>query len=202
MINKPRFLAITLIFIVFVSCFTYSVSAKKTIENSLLRLHIIANSDADFDQKLKISVRDAVLRDCAHLFENAKSRQETLLIAEENLSVIEDVAEKEIARLGYSYPVKAVVEREKFPVKRYENIVLPAGDYDAVRILIGEGAGKNWWCVMYPPLCFVDEATVRSGKETLKASLSPLEYELIASEDALPVEFRFKILELIEKITP
>lgn len=202
MINKRRFLYLTLSFILFLFCFTYSVSAKKSIENSLLRLHIIANSDRETDQKLKISVRDAVLRDCSYLFEDAKSREETLSIAEDNLSFIEEVARQEIVRLGYSYPVKAVITKEKFPVKRYENIVLPAGDYDAVKILIGEGAGKNWWCVMYPPLCFVDGATIETGKETLKSSLTPFQYEMIASEETLPVEFRFKFLEILEKITP
>lgn len=204
-LNKSRFIALL---ITFSFCFTllicYAKSIGKDISSSVLRLHILANSDLEYDQQLKLLVRDRVLTETESLFKNAKSPDESAKIAEDNLQLIKNIAEDEIKKHGFDYSVDVSVENTNFPTKSYSNITLPCGNYTAVRIKIGEANGKNWWCVMYPPLCFADGIVTipEAAKAQLKSTLSDDEYNLITKtqKGTIPVEIRFKIIEIFQNI--
>ncbi len=179
----------------FYLCGTSAMS--RDISDNVLRLHILAESDNDYDQALKIKVRDRILSDFGNRFASVKSRKESISLAEELLPEIELAAKDEIIKQGYDYSAKASLEEVSFPTKTYDNITLPAGKYLAVRIIIGSGEGHNWWCVMYPPLCLSSETT-ESAKEALKESLTPEEYALLTqSEESIKVKLKFKTAEVI-----
>ncbi len=204
-INKPKFILLTLsLTLLLVLSISYAKSVSNDISNSVFRLHIIANSDSDFDQKLKLSVRDRILKDAGYLFENSISAQEAAQIAEKNLSKLCKIASSEIKESGFDYRVSAKVGKFAFPTRTYQDISLPAGNYTALRIEIGEAQGENWWCVMFPPLCLTDGvlALNEESKETLKNNLTAEEYSLVTktSSGAIPVEVRFKIVEIFQKI--
>lgn len=152
---------------------------------NLVRLHVIASSDGDYDQYVKLRVRDAVLEKAASLpiMENPAE------VIETNLSLIEDAAKVTLASYGMDYSAKAVFGEFDFPEKSYGNITLPAGKYTAVRIILGKGAGKNWWCVMYPPLCFTDETTANFRSDTL---------DLITKSGSPRFKIKFRLLEIFE----
>lgn len=119
------------------------------VRQEVLRLHILANSDSDADQAVKLRVRDAVLE----LFPAAGTLEEAEQAAEENLAAIEEAARRVLAEEGFSYPVKAELTRMYFGTRQYGDTTLPAGEYRALRLSLGDAAGKNWWCVMFPPIC-------------------------------------------------
>ncbi len=135
--------------------------------NSLIRLHVIANSDSDEDQELKYQVRDQLLISFGDIFRDAKTIEEARNLINGNLDDLKDIASREINRQGFDYPVDASLGAASFPTKVYGDLVYPAGEYEALRVVIGEGSGANWWCVMFPPLCFVDVSSgVVSENET------------------------------------
>ena len=205
---KNLILKISLIFallIVFISISAYSyVSAISTsISNEVFRLHVIANSDSEADQSLKLKVRDALLEYMNTICANINSKEEAIKIAQNHLSDFHDVATKTIQDNGYTYPVEISINECDFPTKTYGDISLPAGTYDALRVKIGSSEGHNWWCVMFPPLCFVDVSSgvvPEESKEILHDSLNNEEYELITSEDSDNVTFKFKLVEFIENL--
>ena len=145
-------------------CLTLSVcrlhGTCEGVRKQVVRLHILAHSDSAEDQALKLKVRDAVVALSADWQEVAATPEEALALAEGRLPAIQAAAEQTIAAEGYDYPVTAQVCRAYFTTRQYDTLTLPAGTYDAVRLVIGDGAGQNWWCVMYPPLC-VGSATDR-----------------------------------------
>ena len=126
---------------------------SEEISESVLRLHILANSDSEEDQNLKLNVRDLVQKMCYNMYKDIDSREEAESVVREHLDEITAAAQSEVYRLGYDYPVKAELTNMYFTNRVYDDITLPAGYYDAVRITIGEGMGHNWWCVMFPPIC-------------------------------------------------
>ena len=128
------------------------------VKDSLIRFHVIANSDTDEDQKLKLKVRDAVIDYLYPYLNSSKSLEESRKIIKDNMDKVKQIAEEIIKNNNYNYSVRDELSRENFPDKSYGNITLPQGNYEAFRIIIGSGQGKNWWCVMFPPLCFVDES--------------------------------------------
>ena len=200
-----RFILLTLLLILYilVSAISYTNAVCSDIHESVFRLHVIANSDSSEDQNLKYIVRDSVIEYINEISNNASSKDEVILIAQEHLSEIENIALQTIKDNGYNYPVKVSIGNFAFPSKKYGDITLPPGYYDALKIEIGEAAGQNWWCVMFPPLCFVD---VTSGvvpdesKEVMKNNLSEEEYDLI-SGNGTDVEIKFKIVEVLQNFT-
>lgn len=128
------------------------------VKNSLIRFHVIANSDTDEDQNLKIKIKNEVINYLYPYLNNSESLDESRQIIKDKMPEVKRIAERVIEDNNYNYSVKLQLSRENFPDKSYGNIVLPQGNYEAFRIIIGSGQGKNWWCVMFPPLCFVDEA--------------------------------------------
>jgi len=159
------------------------------INSNIVRLHILANSDTVFDQELKLKVRDRLL--------NEASNRPDLLSDDQILSICRD----EIKQSGTLYAVK--VERGKFyfPQKQYDSISLPAGTYNAVRIKIGSGQGENWWCVMYPPLCYGADGQITDSTtaETLQKKLHPASYAIICEGDSITIKPGFKLVELWQK---
>ena len=181
-----------------VCAFSYAQNVSSDISDSVFRLHVIANSDSKEDQNLKYIVRDNLLKYMNSICKNCKTKQEAILIAEKNKDEFEKIALQTIKSNGYSYNVKINIGNFDFPTKNYGDISLPAGNYDALRVEIGEAKGQNWWCVMFPPLCFVD---ISSGivpdesKETMKNSLSEEEFALVSDKSTPEIQFKFKLLE-------
>lgn len=128
----------------------------ESVQNEIIRFHVIANSDSDKDQELKLKVRDEVIKFLSPLLDKSSSIEESRKILKENDEEIKKIAKKVIKENGYEYGVESQLSRENFPEKIYGNIILPQGEYEAYRILIGKSSGQNWWCVMFPPLCFID----------------------------------------------
>lgn len=177
---------------------TYSKEVSATLSQNLLRLHVIANSDADFDQDLKLKVRDRVIQESQSLLAAAGNAADSKDICQQNLSRLQAACEEEIRLCGYNYPVTVSVGNFRFPTKQYKNVTLPAGKYDGVRVVIGSGMGRNWWCVLYPPLCFVDQTTAAlpaESQQQLKEALPKEDYDLI-TQGTPKVQFKFKIVEL------
>ena len=170
------------------------MASSENIRKNVLRLHIKANSDADYDQRLKLKIRDEILKETGYVFEGASDLEDAVIGCENAEESIKKTAEKVIAENGYNYSVKVEIGRSFFPVRTYENVTLPAGDYTALKITIGEGKGHNWWCVMFPPLCL----PAAEGDKTLSDVLSEDEENLTKSDPKY--EFRFKIAEIFEKI--
>lgn len=163
------------------------------IESNVLRLHIIANSDSEQDQSLKLMVRDGILSGYSEIFENSDGIDEIVRTAKEHLSEIEKTAEKIIRENGFFYDVSCEVVKMDFDKKDYENFTMPKGFYNALRIKIGSAEGKNWWCVMYPPLCV--PATTEAD---LSEYLTEEEIDIITNPKRY--EVRFKCVEIYEKL--
>ncbi len=174
----------------------YSTSVSSSLSSNMVRLHVIANSDSKEDQALKLKVRDAILSHCRSNFTKKDD-------VKDELEGYKEIAQRIIAENGYDYSVEVEYGNFKFPTKEYNNLRLPAGNYDAVRIKIGKAKGKNWWCVMFPPLCFVDGTTDTSyAEEKLHSSLGEESSKLITKADdmIMPFEIKFKIVEVYGKL--
>ena len=161
------------------------------ISEKVLRFHIMANSDSLEDQNLKIHVRDRVLKDCEKTFRTPKNLDGAVTEAENSLDIILKSAEDEIIKRGYDYKVRVELTDMYFNTRHYNEITLPAGKYKAVRIILGKGEGKNWWCVMFPPMCL----PAAQEKKELEDVLNPEELNLVESGEKY--EIKFKILEII-----
>ncbi len=133
-----------------------SPEAMPVEPDQLIRFHVLANSDTAEDQALKRQVRDAIVQAMAPEFRQAQTLGEAKELAKSNLGWIEQIAAEQVNHSGKPYPVKAMFGTFQFPTKTYGKFTLPAGDYEAVRVVIGKGEGSNWWCVLFPPLCFID----------------------------------------------
>ena len=126
---------------------------KSLVLDKVVRLHVLANSDSDEDQALKLAVRDAIVEKTATLFNDCRDIETAKAITEQNIAVLRDCAVQTVRQLGYDYGVEIKTGVETYPVRRYSDFVFPAGDYFSLRVIIGSGKGKNWWCVLFPPLC-------------------------------------------------
>lgn len=164
------------------------------IRSNMLRMHVIANSDTQADQELKLKVRDAVLEAGRTYFDGSVNAQQAETILLPHVKELEDAAHKVITENGYSYDVKVVIDKEYFSTRTYnEEITLPAGQYQAVKVIIGEGKGHNWWCVMFPPMCLPAAENDTEIDEVLTDS----EEKIVKSDPKF--EPRFKIIEIYEK---
>lgn len=177
----------------------YAQKTEKSIADNLIRLHVIANSDSDADQALKYAVRDAIVSEVGTLFADNSHIGETKSELIGAMDSIKHIAKRVIEDNGYNYSVNLVMGKSDFPTKTYGNVTLPAGTYEALKVVIGDGAGQNWWCVLFPPLCFVDGATAEmpaESSEILKSSLTDEEYEMITESGDFPVKVKFKAYEM------
>lgn len=200
-IERVFVILILLSIFILISAISYVDAVSNNIADSVFRLHVIANSDSKEDQELKLKVRDELLSYMNIISEDSASKQEAMQIANEHKEEFTQIAEKVIKENGYNYTVNVQVGKADFPTKYYGDITLPAGTYDALKVQIGEAKGQNWWCVMFPPLCFVDVSTgivPDNSKQELKQSLDDEEYDLISKTNDNEISFKFKIVELFQ----
>lgn len=203
--KNPKFkmiliLSLLLFLYTTICAFSYAQSVLPDIADSVFRLHVIANSDSDEDQNLKYKVRDNLLAYMNDICKNCTTKQEAINLVEKNKDTFKQIALDTIRQNGYNYDVNINIGNFEFPTKQYGDISLPAGFYDALRVEIGEAKGHNWWCVMFPPLCFVDITSgvvPEDSKESLENSLSEEEFALISNQSDSQIQFKFKLLEFL-----
>ncbi|WP_294362954.1 stage II sporulation protein R [uncultured Clostridium sp.] len=165
------------------------------IANEIIRFHVIANSNTDEDQALKLKVRDKAIEFVSNSLKESNSLEESRKFIIENKSNIESIAKSVIIENGYDYNVTSSLSRENFPDKIYGDVVFPQGEYEAYRILIGEAKGENWWCVMFPPLCFVDGTKdAIDSTEVVEKLEGNNKKEKIKNNK---VKFKFKLFEML-----
>ncbi|MGB4505273.1 MAG: stage II sporulation protein R [Syntrophaceticus sp.] len=201
--RKRILLLICLLVIVLFVPFTLRMQAKNAFAtNNLIRFHVIANSDQQQDQEVKYMVRDQIINILRQQLIGAKDYQEARKIIIDNRARLVSVAKETVAAAGYSYGVDVDIGRFDFPPKAYGNVVLPQGEYEALRIVLGEGKGANWWCVLFPPLCFVDI----SGKDLENIgdiTKSNIVQETLAQEGNVRnesgVDLRFRLLDWMRR---
>lgn len=169
------------------------IETSEKISNEVFRLHILANSDSEDDQNLKLKVRDDVLKSSQNLFLNCNSLDEIIRVSIENIDFFKTVAENCIKDNGYNYNVNVYVDKEYFNTRKYDKITLPSGIYNALKIEIGQAKGHNWWCVMFPAICLS-----AVSDEEIYEILDEDEVKLINSNEKY--EIRFKIVEVYAKI--
>ena len=204
--KKNLKMVIILTFLLFlyttICAISYAQNISTDLAESVFRLHVLANSDSEEDQNLKYVVRDRLLNYMNSICKNCKTKQEAISLVEQNQDAFQQIAIDTIQEQGYSYSVQIKIGNFEFPTKNYGDISLPAGYYDALRVEIGEAKGQNWWCVMFPPLCFVD---VSSGvvpdesKEIMENNLSEEEFALVSEKSNSEIQFKFKLLEFFNK---
>lgn len=182
---------------VFLASGAAALQTQDALAEKVVRLHVLANSDSKEDQALKLQVRDAVLAQAEVLLDPAADRKEAEGLLRGQLLEFEEIAEETIRASGYDYPVSVELSNSEFPTKRYEGFTLPAGEYLALRVLIGEAEGQNWWCVVYPPLC-TSVSTDCSGT-ALSAVFSEEEVCFVTEENPEYI-LKFKIVEFWEEL--
>ena len=165
------------------------------IYDSLIRLHVIAESDSQRDQELQLKVRDALLTEVSALTEGCKSRDEAELVLKDNTEYFASISEDTLRQNGSDAPVTVTVGWEKYPERSYDGLRLPSGEYCSMRVMIGEAEGQNWWCVLFPPLC-VGSATEVEEK-LVSVGFSPDQVKVLTDTDSPKYRIRFKILDVL-----
>ena len=171
------------------------VHGEESVYDSVVRLHVVANSDSDADQSLKLKVRDAVLSDMSAILDGCTDRDEALKRLSSALPEIEKTAQKAVNDEGCSYPVSVSLGEEKYPRKSYEDVCFPAGTYQSLQIKIGDSDGKNWWCVLFPEMCLSGAKNAESAY--VQVGLTSEQYKIITETDEPKYKIRFKILEAL-----
>ncbi len=180
-----------------------TTSSSLAIEDRILRLHILAAGNDTASQEIKLHVRDAVLAQIQEAVSNASTADEAECTLLPLLSDIVAIANQTLAEYGVSYLATAEITTEFFPIKQYGSLLLPPGEYRALRIVLGDGEGKNWWCMLYPSLCFTEGITAtlpEEEKEELRGLLSEDEFDTLFAGTPKKPLFRFRIAELWKKI--
>ena len=175
---------------------------QKSIASHIIRLHVVANSDSEKDQQLKISVKDKIVAGLQEKLKDADNLNDARTIIRNETERIEQMATEEMRKQGYDYIATASLGNSYFPIKKYGDLTFPAGEYEALRVQIGEAKGQNFWCVMYPTLCFVDstyQVVPEESKEELKHTLTDEEYQALLGEDK-SVTFGFKLLDWVDNL--
>ena len=203
--EKLKFIfTLTILFSIyfFICAYSYVNAVSSNLSDNVFRLHVIANSDSEKDQNLKYIVRDALIEYMETLSQNCSSKEDVIKIANNHIEDFKQIAENTIKNQGYSYTVNVEIGNFEFPTKIYGDVSFPAGYYDALRIKIGEAKGQNWWCVMFPPLCFVDVTTgivPEESKQELESNLNDEEYQIISDTESSDIKFKFKLIEFFEQ---
>lgn len=183
--------------------FNYSKAISSNLSDSVFRLHIIANSDSSADQELKLKVRDKIIEYMNTLTSNSSDKKDVISIVNNHLDSFKEIALNTIKENGYNYDVNIEIGNFHFPTKSYGDISFPAGNYNALKIEIGDAIGQNWWCVLFPPLCFVNSSTgvvPDDSKNTLKENINSESYEIISegnnsNDNTSDIKIKFKIIE-------
>lgn len=173
------------------------------VRHAVVRLHILAHSDSAADQQLKLDVRDAVLEQAGDIFVAVRDKMQAQTIAQHHLEDIEAIASREIQRQGYAYPVRAYLVNRYVETRSYDGFILPAGQYDAIQLEIGEAKGQNWWCVMYPPMCIpaASEQPDTAVEEQIRALSAPVHYQPAFAVVETVENFRRKLDAVLHRVT-
>lgn len=202
----PVFLLIIslLILLAYTTVSVLPLSGENELYDKVVRLHILANSDSEEDQQMKLLVRDEVLRVMSNKFSCDMSREDAEAVIVEDLDELWSAAEEKVRELGYDYPVRVSIGEEKYPRREYEGLTLPAGNYTSLKVEIGEAAGQNWWCVAFPPLCLSaanEKNNAPSNEEALiKVGFTEEQYKIITENDKPRYKLKFKIIEIFESL--
>lgn len=189
--------------------FNYSKAISSNLSDSVFRLHIIANSDSSADQELKLKVRDKIIEYMNTLTSSSSDKKDVISMVNNHLDSFKEIALNTIKENGYNYDVNIEIGNFHFPTKSYGDISFPAGNYDALKIEIGDAIGQNWWCVLFPPLCFVNSSTgvvPDDSKNTLKENINSESYEIISegnnsNDNTSDIKIKFKIIEFFNNFT-
>ncbi len=197
---KRFYTAIVVLLILMMALSFLPVHGEQEIYDTVVRLHVLANSDSEEDQALKLQVRDAVLAVTSPLVEDCHSQEEAMAVLEANGALLQAAAEQVIAAAGRTDAVSIRLGEEAYPTRTYENCCFPAGTYVSLRVCIGEAAGQNWWCVLFPPLCL--SAATDDGADNedafVQVGLSKDQYGIITETGKTKYKVRFKILEMVQ----
>lgn len=175
------------------------IYSYEEVKDIVIRFHVLANSDTNEDQSLKLKVRDEVIKYLFPYLNDIKDKEIARSIIKDNEEKVKEIALNIIREEGYDYNVTTEFDYENFPEKSYGNITLPQGNYEAFRILIGKGEGHNWWCVMFPSLCFIDVSKGEVEQEKSKEKLDEAIEEKKSKEEE-KVEVKFKFMDFLRKI--
>ena len=191
--------AIVILLVVMMAVSFLPVHGEQEVYDTVVRLHVLANSDREEDQALKLTVRDAVLEAAASYLEGCTTQEEAIQSLTLHLSDLEAVAAETVTAEGYNYPVTVLLGEEDYPTRTYESCAFPAGSYVSLRVCIGEAEGQNWWCCLFPPLC-LSAASAKSDNEDafVQVGLTKDQYGIITETERTKYKVRFKILEVIE----
>ncbi len=180
----------------------FPVHGEEEIYDTVVRLHVLANSDSDADQELKLKVRDRVVELVSPAVEGCSTQSEAIEAIEEIMDEIEAAAEEVVRSEGYDYDVILLMGEEYYPTRTYETCAFPEGEYVSLRVCIGDAEGQNWWCCLFPPLCLSaasEKATQSNEDAFISVGLTGDQYKLITESDKPQYRARFKILETIQK---
>lgn len=193
-----KYIVISILCIAVITGYLLSgIAMQKSIAKKVVRLHIIPNSNSRFDQNLKLQVRDKIVEYLSPKLLKSNSIEESKTIIANNIENIKEISQQITSQYS-NYDINVSLGESKFPTKNYDNYSFPAGTYDALKITIGEGAGNNWWCVMFPPLCFTNSsvgAFSQESQEILESALSKEELNTIKHSHQPDVQIKFKLLE-------
>lgn len=181
-----------LIFSIFISSLLPFCDKCGRLKKNIIRLHVIANSNSEQDQALKLKIKDNISCAIYKLLKNAKTKVVAKQIVYKNLNYISQLSKQEILNNGYNYDVNVTLTKSYFPTRKYDSFILPAGVYDSLKVIVGKGEGKNWWCVAFPPMC----SPMYSNKQHVQAILGKNELEVIEG----PYEYKFAIIEFLSNI--
>ncbi len=179
------------------------IHGESEIYDSVVRLHVLANSDSDEDQSLKLKVRDEILAVIDGKLDDCRARDEAAERINQMIPEIKSAAQSVVAREGYDYGVEVILDLEEYPTREYESCAFPAGEYLSLRVLIGSGEGQNWWCCLFPPLCLssASKASQSANEDAFIAvGLTGEQYKIITETDTPKYKARFKILEVFKTI--
>ena len=174
------------------------IHGESELYSNVLRLHVLANSDSEEDQALKLKVRDAILAESASMLADCDSRDEAISTVQANIQRLKSAARDVIVSEGYDYSVDIELGEEVYPTRDYESFCFPSGSYVSLRVMIGDAQGQNWWCVLFPPMC-LGAATGYSEDAYISVGLTGDQYKLITETESPTYTARFKILEAMEE---
>ena len=207
-LNFILILTILIFLYIVLLSFNYSQAISYNLSDSVFRLHIIANSDSSADQELKLKVRDKIIEYMNTLTSSSSDKKDVISMVNNHLDSFKEIALNTIKGNGYNYDVNIEIGNFHFPTKSYGDISFPAGNYDALNIKIGNAIGQNWWCVLFPPLCFVNSSTgivPEDSKNMLKENINSESYEIISegnkSKNTSDIKIKFKIIEFLNNFS-
>ena len=178
--------------------YVYSQAAQQDIAKNVIRFHVSANSNSRADQEIKNIVRDKILTEFEELLSSSENIKESRQLLKSELPAIQAHAEDIVRQLGFDYEIETRIEQVFFPTKVYGDLTFPPGMYEALQISIGDGIGRNWWCLMFPPLCFVDMTATEASQQYLAGTLSDESFRLLTHQHedaAMTMEVRFRVVE-------